>query len=183
MFTKHNNKKNIDISVYKEQYEKVFAPIHKIIFFDKLKNNELRYNYIKSIISDNYHIVPKSIINSFSMITNVDEDIKDFAKNISICTDYLRKILGYSKIKLTRAETKKAKNIITYKSDDFLLNKATFIIFIIIIPVVFIISYCSYDYIKNYTLYCIVSALSIMLISFIILFAYDKSKKEKAKKN
>lgn len=121
--TKINNKTDKKNSISEEQYTKIFAPIHKLIYFnmDTINNDELKYELIEKIISDNYHIVPVNIRNKYISARNLNSAI-DFEKSIDIVFRYLSSVLGYSKEKLSQDEIKKAKKIINRKSTFFVHN-------------------------------------------------------------
>lgn len=116
--TKINNKTDKKNSISEEQYTKIFAPIHKLIYFnmDTVDNDELKYELIEKIISDNYHIVPVNIRNKYMAVQDVDS-AEEFEKSIDIVFRYLSSVLGYSKEKLSIKERKQAKKILNRKSE------------------------------------------------------------------
>lgn len=130
--TKINNKTDKKNSISEEQYTKIFAPIHKLIYFnmDTINNDELKYELIEKVISDNYHIVPVNIRNKYISVQDVDS-AEEFEKSIDIVFRYLSSVLGYSKEKLSQDEIKEAKKIINRKS-TFFVHKIYFYIIVII---------------------------------------------------
>lgn len=142
--SKLNYLSNKKISILEEQYLNIFAPIHKLISFDKHSQDKFLYIEIKEIISKNYSILPESIRASFCEIdeNNLDEKFKEFKTKINICFYYISHKLNYSKNKLSYSERKKAKKELNSQSQDLIISKYSIIISIILVSIFsLIISY------------------------------------------
>ena len=108
---KLNGRNNKTKSVAQEQYHEVFAPLHKILFFDK-DNVEKEYSNSLNIIEANYGIIPQKILDDFKVCRKNEIITCNFRDNVNACYLYYNDYLGYSKIRLTNKEKKEAKEII-----------------------------------------------------------------------
>lgn len=182
MINNNTNKKN---SISEEQYKKIFAPIHKILYFDEIYNDELKYKTIKQVIDNNYHLVPKNIRESFLDIElekiecdEYDYKMFHFQNKILICYAYLGSVLGYSKTKLSRGEMKYAKSIINHKSIDFIESKRLKIFAVSwisaeILVGLFLRFYCGIEFPNNYFV-VIITFVAVALSPFVLLFIFFK---------
>lgn len=132
LLTKQNNRDITKRSISEKQYIKIFAPIDKLFYFNKLSDKE-KYKKITKIISNNYYIVPESIRVSYSNIDEKDfkKTLSDFQSDATDCFKYLSSMLGYSREKLSRDEIKNAKKILNRKSLDFLITRNVIIFSVI----------------------------------------------------
>lgn len=174
--TKINNKTDKKNSISEEQYTKIFAPIHKLIYFnmDTINNDELKYELIEKIISDNYQIVPANIRDNY-IDTEDTDNAKNFEENIDIVFRYLSSVLGYSKEKLSRKERKQARIILNRKS-KYLENENTIKFYIfwliwcicgLILAIYFVNLYgIDFGYILEIIVFSICTILSIIIIIY-----------------
>lgn len=81
-------------SILEKQYESVFAPLHKIIFYERGLAQKETYNYISRIISDNYMLVPPEILDAIA-----NEDKVLYRRLITKAYDGARSRLGYTQFK------------------------------------------------------------------------------------
>lgn len=133
IITKINNKDSKKNSILEEQYVKIFAPIHKILFYDNIENRNRLYWEIDHIISNNYPIVPKRIRELYTEIKDKDDsEFKSFKKEISICFRYSSSMLGYSRERLSREEKKIAKKVLNQKSKKLIYSRNVFTLAFII---------------------------------------------------
>ena len=86
------------------QYQKVLAPLHRLLHFGSEHGVIHRENEIEAILVENYHLIPQSIIEDWSRRS---ED-RDFVDAIDNCFRYAASRLGY--MRLNR------KVIVKYKS-------------------------------------------------------------------
>ena len=68
--SKLNNKNQNDKSILEKQYKEIFAPIHKMLYYGISDKNNIQYDKIDKTLSDNYYLIPKSILDSFSNIND-----------------------------------------------------------------------------------------------------------------
>ncbi len=167
MITRLNDKNTKSDSILREQYERIFAPIHKILYFDKPEKDKFKYIEIKEIISNNYSFLPEAIRSSFLKIDidKSNKEFEDFKKINEKCFKYLRSRLGYSREKLSKDERKSAKKIINCKSEDLILSKKVTTVVTIVTLVSFAIYYLLCFTTNNSTISFFVT----LIISIIIL--------------
>ena len=158
---------------YKEQYEKVFSPIHNILFFNRQKNNVKTYIKIKKILIDNYNIVPQGIIDSFNEINKFENNTSNFENNINYCFHYLGNKLGCSKQELDKSKKKIAKEILNCKSEELLVSIQIRKILIITLAIVLSIYYLLYFTTKNTTI-AFLAAIIIPVPTAIIILLKNK---------
>ena len=135
----------------KEQYEKVFSPIHRILFFNK-QNRIKAYIKIKKILTYNYSIVPQGIIDSFNKTNNYKKNASDFEDKIEYCFHYLGNKLDCSKQKLDTPKEKIAKEILECKSEELIISSQIKKVLIITTIIVLCIYYLLYFTIQNTTI-------------------------------
>ncbi len=129
--SKLNNKNQNDQTILEKQYKEIFAPIHKMLYYETSDKNNIPYDKIDKTLSNNYYLIPKSILDSFSNINDIETNIDGFKNYISTCFRYLSSILGYSKENLSGHDRREAKKILSSKSFDYTYTK-TVTIFIIL---------------------------------------------------
>ncbi|MCH5317909.1 MAG: hypothetical protein J1E05_08025 [Eubacterium sp.] len=174
--SKLNNKNQNDKSILEEQYKQIFAPIHKILFYDISDGKSIQYSKIDEILSEHYFLIPKSILESFSNINEIKDDMEQFEYNIKICFRYLSSILGYSKENLSGYDKKEAKKILSSKSFDYIFSKMLtyFIIGSVVISSVINILYVDYadttKFIVSIVGYAFLIFMDITMIYLVSLF-------------
>jgi len=92
--TKYNFRERKLNSILEKQYESVFAPLHKVIFYERGLTQVEAYNYISTIISVNYMFVPPEILDA---IANEDEAL--YKRLITKAYEGARSHLGYTQFK------------------------------------------------------------------------------------
>ncbi len=193
--SKLDNKKQNDKSILDNQYKQIFAPINKILFYDISDGKSIQYSEIDKILSENYYLIPKSILNSFSNIDDIENDMESFKNDISTCFQYLSSILGYSKENLSGHDRRAAKKILSSNSFDYAYSKMVtyFIIGSVVISSIINIIYGDYtDIIRfissivGYTFVIFMSLMAlyllIMLIPIIYSYLCESIKKHISKK-
>ena len=165
--SKLNNKNQNDKSILEKQYKEIFAPIHKMLYYGISDKNNIQYDKIDKTLSDNYYLIPKSILDSFSNINDIEKNVDNFKNYISICFRYLSSILGYSKESLSGHDRREAKKILSSKSFDYTYTKTVtiFIILSVILSSIFNILFTDF----SDTIKFVVSIISYSFIVFIWL--------------
>ncbi|MCL2199433.1 MAG: hypothetical protein FWB80_10960 [Defluviitaleaceae bacterium] len=80
--------------ILEKQYEKVFAPLHKAIFFENNLPHDEIMKHISKIVSDNYLLVPPEIIEA---LIKKDETLCE--RLVKKAYEGARSKLGYSQYK------------------------------------------------------------------------------------
>lgn len=136
LFTYLNSKGNKTDSIYKQQYDNVFSPIHKILFFTDLEDND-KIEEIYNIIYNNYNLSTELLRKKFNKCTSkniITSDFKDVIKDGCKC---LEKALGYTKTKLSKQQKEQYKTVIY--SDEHITNK-NFLFSLVIIIITILMS-------------------------------------------
>lgn len=135
LFTYLNNKSDKSKSIYQKQYEEIFSPIHRALFFAPSDNVTENLRIIRNIIYKNYSYASDKLIEEFIECSTINKITNDFTQIISSGYIYLRNKLGYSKLKLNKKEKKnmtKAKIIIKKRIEILeILEKITAVMSII----------------------------------------------------
>lgn len=112
VFSYLNSKNNQSESVFKQQYDKIFSPIHKVLFFNT--NNEIeKISKIYNILDANYNLVSNELIESFSKCNAKHELTEEFKSIIECSYNFLKNKLGFSKIEMKKEEKAEAKKYVS----------------------------------------------------------------------
>lgn len=122
-FTFLNLRSNKNDSIYKQQYDKIFSPIHRILFFDSQSKSE-NLEEICAIISNNYSLASDALIEEFKICFDNDEITEEFSDMILSAYNLLKNKLGYSKLKMKKDEKRKSLQTIITDSSKAKLTKA-----------------------------------------------------------
>ncbi|MCM1114253.1 MAG: hypothetical protein NC397_02005 [Clostridium sp.] len=126
LFTYLNSKSNKNDSIYKQQYDEIFAPIHRTLFFTPSQNVTDDLEIISNIIYKNYSLASDALIEEFGKCFDNNEITFEFETIIRSGYILLRNKLGYTKLKMNKNERKKsAQTIITNKSKIRILRTIT----------------------------------------------------------
>ena len=98
-FAKYNAQKSEMRIVLEEQYQKVFAPLHKLLFYKRPEDGETLYSDIDQIISNQYYLIPQQIIKTYlnQGIEPVD-NATSFEDYIDKCYNVAAAKLGYAQV-------------------------------------------------------------------------------------
>lgn len=107
--SKYNFQKPKTRSILEEQYLKVFTPIHSLIFYSDLDEEDLKQG-IDGIIAQNYELVPQPIILVYKKygLDNETEGLS-FQQYIDKAYSIAASKLGYTQIKLKHSKRFNAK--------------------------------------------------------------------------
>ena len=144
--TRTNEKKNKNNSILEQQYNKVFTPIHKIVFFKSEYINKI--SAIERIISDNYELVADEIKDKFFECKQINGITTSFKNLIDACYKVSRNKLGYSNLKLKKEEkesTKKVISIYGVQKKSFVKKIFIFCLFMFIVYLIVLLDLLS-DY-------------------------------------
>lgn len=112
LFTYLNSKGDKTDSIYKQQYDKIFSPIHRTLFFTPSQRVTDDLEIISNIIYNNYSLASDALIEEFGKCFDNDEITKEFEHIIQSGYILLRNKLGYSKLKLKKSDERNATNSI-----------------------------------------------------------------------
>lgn len=127
-FTNTNLKSKKNESIYKQQYDKLFAPIHKILFFSKVLPNGYM-DTIYKIIFDNYSLASELLVDEFMKCYDKKTGLScEFCNAIRLGYNMLRNKLGYANLKMVKTDKENAKKILSNTTNDF--NKLNIILFL-----------------------------------------------------
>lgn len=115
LITRTNDKKSKDNSILEQQYNKVFSPIHRILFFTDIGYSE-KIKRIYSIIYSNYQLSTKLLREEYENCVSKNTITIDFKHLIDDGCKCLEKALGYTTTKLSKQQKEISKNII-YSGD------------------------------------------------------------------
>lgn len=96
LFTKYSAQKSKNRDVLEEQYLKVFAPLHKLIFYKRSEDNERFDHEIEQIITSQYHLIPQQIIKTY--LKQEANDDTSFEDCIDKCYNVIAAKLGYTQV-------------------------------------------------------------------------------------
>lgn len=131
-FTYLNSKSSKNDSIYKQQYDKIFSPIHRTLFFTPSQKVTDDLEIISNIIYKNYNIASDVLIEEFSKCFDNDEITDEFYNIIKAGYSLLRNKLGYTKLKMKKTERKKSSQIII--TNKIIKKLFELIVYLIIIP-------------------------------------------------
>lgn len=117
LFTYLNNKSDKSKSIYQKQYEEIFSPIHRVLFFAPSDNVIENLRIIRNIIYKNYGFASDALIEEFIKCDDNNKITDDFIQIIKSGYILLRNKLGYSKLKLKRVDKKKASKSVIITSN------------------------------------------------------------------
>lgn len=109
--TRYTTLKPNSVNVLSEQYKKVFAPLHMLLFFSEHLSQEERKEAVLNCLTENYELVPSEIIECFNKeqtaILKIKEnpDLKfesnySFEELIDECYKTAKSKLGYTQTKM-----------------------------------------------------------------------------------
>ncbi len=151
LFTYLNNKNDKDKSIYQKQYDEIFSPIHRVLFFISSTNDTDIMETISNIIYNNYSFASDALIEEFIKCFDDNKITEEFTQIIKSGYVILRNKLGYSKLKLDKKDkgnvsksiiiTSNRKNSKDNKDDLFIFILSLIIsIATIIIGIIYLIS-------------------------------------------
>lgn len=139
LFTYLNSKSNKTDSIYKQQYDNIFSPIHRILFFAS-KNKFEDLECIRKIIYENYNLSSDILIKEFNKCYSNAEITNEFENIILSGYNLLKNKLGYSKLKMKKADKQNtAKTIILTSSKKNLIRNILDCLFYTLIPIILIL--------------------------------------------
>ena len=101
--SKINNRSANENSILQKQYDHLFMPIHRILFFTKLNDND-KITQIHNILYDNYGLSTNFLREKYNECIKKKEITKDFISTITNGCLCLENNLGYTKTKLSKQQ-------------------------------------------------------------------------------
>ena len=135
LFTKYSAQKSKNRDVLEEQYLKVFAPLHKLIFYKRSEDSERLNHDIDQIIASQYHLIPQQIIKTYLKWGTEADDDTSFEDYIDKCYNVIAAKLGYTQVTEKFYTTKSGKLFVRLRNSNDVesildtLNKANNIVF------------------------------------------------------
>lgn len=144
--SKTNEKKSKNVSILEQQYNKIFSPIHKILFFTNLNDYD-KITKIYNIIYSNYQLSTELLREEYNKCASENNIRIHFEILIDDGCKCLEKALGYTKTKLNKQQKEISKNIIYlnnlndyHKGHEIITISVTFVSVIINLLICLIIS-------------------------------------------
>jgi len=108
-------------SKLEDQYQKVLAPLHRVLSFGK-DDWEQKREEIELIMKENYHLTPQPIVESWNQ-----SDLEQFRQHIHNSFQVAANKLGYAQIKLKGSKQKQAKKLLAKSARKQALNESSFV--------------------------------------------------------
>lgn len=115
--SKTNEKKSKNVSILEQQYNKIFSPIHKILFFTNLNDYD-KITKIYNIIYSNYQLSTELLREEYNKCASENKIRIHFEILIDDGCKCLEKALGYTKTKLNKQQKEISKNILYLNNLD-----------------------------------------------------------------
>lgn len=115
--SKTNEKKSKNVSILEQQYNKIFSPIHKILFFTNLTDYD-KITKIYNIIYSNYQLSTELLREEYNKCASENKIRIHFEILIDDGCKCLEKALGYTKTKLNKQQKEISKNILYLNNLD-----------------------------------------------------------------
>ena len=115
--SKTNEKKSKNVSILEQQYNKIFSPIHKILFFTNLNDYD-KITKIYNIIYSNYQLSTELLREEYNKCASENKIRIHFEILINDGCKCLEKALGYTKTKLNKQQKEISKNILYLNNLD-----------------------------------------------------------------
>lgn len=132
--SKINNRNANENNILQKQYDNLFMPIHKILFFSEL-NDEDKISQICNVINNNYNLSTDFLREKYNDCVKKKKITKNFISTIKDGCLCLEKHLGYTKTKLSKQQ-KEFSNVILHSKKSHYLD----IVFVIVSMLIGIIS-------------------------------------------
>lgn len=127
--SKNNDKKNKNISILEQQYNKLFIPIHRLLFFSDLADCD-KITRIYNVIYSNYNLSTELLREAFYKCSSKKRITYEFEEIIIDGCKCLEKALGYTKTKLSKQQKERSKTVI-YSKKSYGNNMTSAVISII----------------------------------------------------
>lgn len=109
--SKTNEKKNKNNSILEQQYNQLFTPIHRILFFTKLEDCD-KITRIYNVIYSNYNLSTDVLRNEFNNCLSNKKITVEFQDIIDGGCKCLEKSLGYKDTELSQQQQEISKTVI-----------------------------------------------------------------------
>ena len=109
--SKTNEKKNKNNSILEQQYNQLFTPIHRILFFTKLEDCD-KIARIYNVIYSNYNLSTDVLRNEFNNCLSNEKITDRFEDIIDSGCNCLKKALGYTDTELSQQQKEISKTVI-----------------------------------------------------------------------